>query len=77
MHKDKLKRINAKCDVVVPTPEEVFGSESGVLNYDYVVITVDDHTNMFPYEYPKSLNEKISVNEYRFIVSKLNGLLFP
>lgn len=42
-----------------------------------MAVTVDDYTNMLPYEYPKSLSEKINLVDYKQMICKLNGLLFP
>lgn len=55
-HNSNIRRINGKCDVVIPKPDEIFEPELGVSNYDYIAVTVDDYTNSFPYEYPKSLS---------------------
>lgn len=62
---------------MIPKPIEIFEEQEQVKNYDYVAVTVDDYTNMLPYEYPKSLSEKISFTDYKQMICKLNGLLFP
>lgn len=51
-------RVNAKCDIQIPKPQDLFPEEE-FTNYRYVAVVTDDQTLSFPYHYPKTLSEYI------------------
>ena len=68
--------INAKSSIVLPHPSMLF-PESELKNYEFVAITMDDKSKQFPYQYPQTISSSISASDYKQLICKVNGIIFP
>lgn len=58
----------------VRLPEEIHPEMS---SYKEITVSIDKKSLTFSYEYPKLLEDRVPLREYRFFISKLNQIITP
>lgn len=65
---------NTKDASQVRLPEEI---HPDMESYKEITVNIDKKSLTFSYEYPKLLENRVPLKDYRFFISKLNKIIAP